>query len=65
MDGVFLHFYKTYEHLLKHLKVTENLLCLYFTLQLCNNAEKKAIDIIIDTGPQMAGDLDKSVVHSK
>ncbi|RUS75324.1 hypothetical protein EGW08_016913 [Elysia chlorotica] len=33
-------------------------------IRLCNTAEKKAIDVIIDTGPQMAGDLDKSVVHS-
>lgn len=33
-------------------------------IRLCNNAEKKAIDVIIDTGPQMAGDLDKNVVHS-
>ncbi|GFO05062.1 protein fam91a1 [Plakobranchus ocellatus] len=33
-------------------------------IRLCNHAEKKAIDAVIDTGPQMAGDLDKSVVHS-
>ncbi|CAG5116256.1 unnamed protein product, partial [Candidula unifasciata] len=33
-------------------------------IKLCGNDEKKVIDIIIDAGPQTAGELDREVVHS-
>ncbi|BFZ16729.1 hypothetical protein BsWGS_19768 [Bradybaena similaris] len=33
-------------------------------IKLCGTEEKKVIDIIIDTGPQTAGELDREVVHS-
>ena len=34
-------------------------------VQLCTGTEKVAIDAIIDTGPQLAGELDKTVLHGK
>ncbi|XP_012942725.1 protein FAM91A1 [Aplysia californica] len=33
-------------------------------IRLCNDAEKKVIDMVIDTGPQVSGELSKEVVHS-
>ncbi|KAH9523750.1 hypothetical protein Btru_040824 [Bulinus truncatus] len=33
-------------------------------IRMCNPLEKKVIDTFIDSGPQMAGELDKEVVHS-
>ncbi|KAK7100158.1 protein FAM91A1-like [Littorina saxatilis] len=33
-------------------------------VKLCNGTEKTTIDIIIDTGPQVAGELDKIVLHT-
>ncbi|KAM4688638.1 protein FAM91A1 [Discoglossus pictus] len=33
-------------------------------IKMCSNAEKRAIDKIIDSGPQLAGSLEYNVVHS-
>ncbi|XP_076462522.1 protein FAM91A1-like [Babylonia areolata] len=33
-------------------------------VKMCNGTEKVTIDSIIDTGPQLAGELDKTVLHS-
>lgn len=33
-------------------------------MKLCNTVEKTAIDSIIDTGPQIAGEQDKAILHS-
>ncbi|KAK7508153.1 hypothetical protein BaRGS_00000392 [Batillaria attramentaria] len=33
-------------------------------VKLCNTAEKKTIDSIIDTGPLLAGEIDRAIIHS-
>ncbi|XP_073446384.1 protein FAM91A1 isoform X2 [Dendrobates tinctorius] len=33
-------------------------------IKICSNAEKRTIDKIIDSGPQLAGSLERNVIHS-
>lgn len=37
----------------------------YVSLQICSPAEKKAIDKMIDSGPQLAGSMEYNVVLSE
>lgn len=46
-----------------HVQVCSNVWCAL--LQICSTAEKKAIDKMIDSGPQLAGSMEYNVVLSE
>lgn len=48
-----------------HCRCRRVLICVCAQLQICSPAEKKAIDKMIDSGPQLAGSMEYNVVLSE